>query len=123
MQSGSIYDKYRFYLFFRYIAVTRPVEYHIATVTSSPWSRVARYLVPTILFSVIFNIPKFFELEVHWHSELGENGQNFTVVDFVPSKLRLHPAYSFYYVHLSHFIIKGILPFGALVFLNWGIYM
>ena len=110
-------------LFFsRYIAVTRPVEYHIATVTHSPWSRVARYMVPTVLFSVIFNVPKFFELEVYWHSILDENGQNMTIVDFIPSKLRLHPEYSFYYVHLSNLVIKGVLPFGALVYLNWSIY-
>ena len=36
----------------RYLAVTRPVEYHINVTASgaSPWRRVMRYMVPTVLF-------------------------------------------------------------------------
>ena len=37
---------------FRYLAVTRPVEYHINVTASgsSPWKRVLRYMIPTVLF-------------------------------------------------------------------------
>ena len=80
-------------------------------------------MVPTVVFSVLFNLPKFFELEADWRTWADtETGQNITVIDFRPTELRLHPDYSFYYVHLIQLIIKGILPFGALVFLNFGIY-
>ena len=49
----------------RFIAVTRPIEYHVNVTSSgqSPWRRVSAYMVPTILFSIAFNVPKFFEIK------------------------------------------------------------
>lgn len=47
----------------RYRAVWRPIEYH-NNVNSSPhpWRRVLKsYIIPVVLFSVLFNLPKFFE--------------------------------------------------------------
>ena len=49
----------------RYLAVTRPVEYHLAVVaaaTNQPWRRVMQYMIPTVIFCILFNLPKFFEL-------------------------------------------------------------
>ena len=31
-----------------------------------PWRRVAFYMVPTLAFSVAFNLPKFFEFVIQW---------------------------------------------------------
>ena len=47
----------------RYLAVSRPLEYHIMVNASgvSPWWRVWGYMGPTILFGIVFNIPKYFE--------------------------------------------------------------
>ena len=41
-----------FCLLSRYLAVTRPVEYHINVTASgsSPWKRVMKYMIPTVLF-------------------------------------------------------------------------
>ena len=49
----------------RFIAVTRPIEYHVNVTSSgqSPWRRVSAYMVPTVLFSIAFNVPKFFEIK------------------------------------------------------------
>ena len=94
----------------------------MATVSSGPWRRVAGYMVPTVIFSVVFNVPKFLELEENWTTWTDSEGNNVTGIDFKPTALRMHPDYSFYYVHLTQLIAKGILPFGALVFLNFGIY-
>ena len=47
----------------RYRAVWRPIEYH-NTVNSSPnpWRRVTlEYIIPVVLGSIVFNLPKFFE--------------------------------------------------------------
>ena len=47
----------------RYRAVWRPIEYH-NNVNSSPhpWRRVFKsYIVPVVIFSILFNLPKFFE--------------------------------------------------------------
>lgn len=47
----------------RYRAVWRPIEYHNNVNSSAhPWRRVFKsYIVPVIGFSVVFNMPKFFE--------------------------------------------------------------
>ena len=49
----------------RFIAVTRPIDYHVNVTSSgqSPWRRVSAYMVPTVLFSIAFNVPKFFEIK------------------------------------------------------------
>ena len=48
----------------RYLAVSKPVEYHNAVNGGRQWTRIVRYVVPVIAFSVAFNIPKFFELQI-----------------------------------------------------------
>ena len=76
-------------------------------------------MVPTTIFSVLFNIPKFWELEVR----VANTTINDTILyDVDATDLRRNPNYSFYYVHLLQFFVKGIVPFGALLYLNLGIY-
>ena len=76
-------------------------------------------MVPTTIFSVLFNIPKFWELEVR----VANTTINDTIIyDVDATDLRRNPNYSFFYVHLLQFFVKGIIPFGALLFLNLGIY-
>lgn len=76
-------------------------------------------MVPTTIFSVLFNIPKFWELEVR----VANTTINDTILyDVDATDLRRNPNYSFFYVHLLQFFVKGIIPFGALLFLNLGIY-
>lgn len=109
----------------RYIAVSRPVEYHIMVNTSgsSPWRRVLAYMVPIILFGILFNLPKYFELKAILPERNNSDGSNGTnLVQFLPTELRLNEDYAFYYVHLTRFFITGILPFTSLLFLNYGIY-
>ena len=58
-----------FVLFFialeRYRAVWRPVEYHNQCIGVNPWKRaIVSYLLPVVAFSTLFNIPKFFEVEI-----------------------------------------------------------
>jgi hypothetical protein len=48
----------------RYLAITRPIEYHNAIQGANPWKRVWSYVVPVVIFSAIFNIPKFLETKV-----------------------------------------------------------
>lgn len=49
----------------RYRAVWRPVEYHNQCVGVNPWRRVLiSYLLPVVIFSTLFNIPKFLEVEL-----------------------------------------------------------
>ena len=56
----------------RYRAVWRPVEYHNIVNGSNSWRRVAGYIVPVVVFSVLFNIPKFFEAKFEERTIYGE---------------------------------------------------
>ena len=48
----------------RYRAVWRPVEYHnTVNASAKPWRRVMVYTLPVVIFSILFNLPKFFETE------------------------------------------------------------
>lgn len=106
----------------RYIAVTRPIEYHLMVnaAGSSPWKRVAAYVAPTVVFGALFNAPKFFELETV--RVIVDAETNETAVSISPTELRLDEDYVFYYVNLARFLVTGIFPFGGLVFLNRGIH-
>jgi hypothetical protein len=42
----------------------------------SPWRRVGLYMVPTVLFSIAFNLPKFFEFLVEWKPNQEEIGRD-----------------------------------------------
>ena len=126
----------------RYIAVTRPIEYHINVTSSgsSPWRRVALYMVPTVAFSILFNIPKFFEFSSEYvihqvevpveaaaaADDLANNNltqtANVTKVELRMTDLRTDSNYSFYYVHLARLFVTGIIPISALIYLNSGIY-
>ena len=48
----------------RYLAITKPIEYHNAIQGHNPWRRVLSYVVPVVICSALFNIPKFLETVV-----------------------------------------------------------
>ena len=65
----------------RYCAVCHPYTYRDLTQTSSVSKRVSLYIVPVLLFSVILNIPKFFETRIVYSKGkisliLDNNGQH-----------------------------------------------
>ena len=56
----------------RYRAVSKPIDYHTIIVSGKQWQRVFHYVVPVVVFSLVFNMPKFFELQTQ-ELELAEN--------------------------------------------------
>ena len=76
-------------------------------------------MIPTIVFAVLFNFPKNFEL---FPKEFENEWDNGTHIEQRATAFRLHPDYVLYYQNILRFFITGILPFGALLFLNLGIY-
>ena len=50
--------------YFRFNAVCRPHAYRNSTVGTTTGRRVASYVVPVVVFSTVFNIPKFWETEL-----------------------------------------------------------
>ena len=88
------------------------------------------YILPIVLFSVIYNIPKFFEIETVYleHEEWGldTNGTNSSTIIVYPwlnaTALRRDPAYSKYVVFILNFVVMGLIPVLLLSVLNFFIY-
>ena len=57
-------DKIPWSLFVRYCAVCHPYTYRDLTHARTVGKRVTTYVVPVLTFSVILNIPKFFETKL-----------------------------------------------------------
>jgi hypothetical protein len=82
------------------------------------------YMVPIVLFSALFNVPKFFEFRVIEEKldPFSNSSSNETRVGFQPTSLRLDEDYVFYYVNLGRLFVIGLFPLLALSFLNGAIY-
>lgn len=116
----------------RYQAVWRPIEYHNKIKGINPWHRVIMsYVLPVVVFSLLFNIPKCFEITFTTYSPVAENlnsSTNETLKDIVnityamPTELRLNNIYVVLYANLAKLSVQGIIPFASLSFLNYRIY-
>ena len=118
----------------RYRAVWRPVEYHNKYKGVNPWKRILKFYVgPVVVFSVIFCIPKYFEIE--FEEELGffelENitNTNSTIPMNMtsrsttkPTEFRMNDIYVLLYCNIARLLVQGIIPFFSLSFLNYRIY-
>ena len=51
-------------IFSRYIAVCRPLKYREFTTGMSPLKRAVIYILPVSFLAILFNIPKFLEIQV-----------------------------------------------------------
>ena len=98
------------------------------------------YILPTVIFAIIYNIPKFFELTVNsehnvTNTSMNKDGfinnlvrsmdENDTLdvgEKIGPTSLRLHPLYIKVYLIYLNLITHGIIPFVLLIVLNISIY-
>eukprot|EP00093_Oithona_nana_P006238 06238.XXX_21480_19025_1 [CDS] Oithona nana genome sequencing. len=107
----------------RYVAVHNPIDYKQATNDASAIRRrLAKYLLPVIFSSVLFNIPKFFEGSYGYHFELDENGFNKSIAHIKVTDMRAHPIYS-YYANWSQSLVQGFIPAVLLMYFNTKIYL
>ena len=61
------------------MSVSKPIEYHnTVTASQSKWPRILRYILPVLIFSTLFNLPKFFELrvETEYYPQIISNANN-----------------------------------------------
>ena len=96
--------------------------------------RVFKYLVPVTLISIVFNITKFFEIQVVWNpinnGTILDPSSNDTTIDNTTeyriglkiTEFRTDPMYSINF-NWFRFIAIGVLPFLLLVFFNTQIYL
>lgn len=64
----------------RYRAVSKPIDYHTIIVSGRQWQRVFHYVIPVVIFSVVFNLPKFFELKTK--TRIGQNNETLVGLPF-----------------------------------------
>ena len=111
----------------RYRAVCNPVEYHINTQGTNPWKKmIISYVLPVVLLSSLFSIPKSFEVKMGAYTQnIYQNNtltgtRNISIA--VPSDLRKNKIYVIAWVNVAKLIVHGIIPFVSLTFLNYRIY-
>ena len=78
--------------------------------------RFLKYLLPVVLFSILINIPKFFDV----HSKHNDETER---LEFHMTEFRLHPDYMIYYIGVAKLIVTVIIPFVTIMFLNARTYL
>ena len=68
-------------------------------------------LAPVILFSLLYNIPRYFELTLLYGPYEDE-------IYVAPSAMRSHPLYVQIYVIWINLVFMGIIPYASLIILN-----
>ena len=83
----------------RYLAVCRPIFYRSLEVTYSSRVRVMTYFLPSMICSILLNIPKFMEARLVTVLEKVGSNETKEVVTYNVTSLRLDPNYMYYYIH------------------------
>ena len=110
----------------RFISVNNPINHRQAI--DSPGAckrRLFKYVAGVAIFSVIINLPKFFEFEIQVQngdapSSSKENSTRSS--DIVPTALRLDPDYIVYYISWTRLALTGLLPILLLIIFNYGVH-
>ena len=105
----------------RYRAVSNPSKYKASVRSHThPILMVLRCTLPIICASILFNIPRFFDLSVKEHP----GGMNITNETFPPSyfivgtDLRENKKYVLWYINVANFIVTCFIPLASLSYLN-----
>ena len=124
--------------FERYQAITNPVKYRSKMVGTSMNSHLISNVVPGFSFAVVYYIPKFLDLYVGEEKdcmdmEIQANNHNVSQRNdlepnlnrncsithvLIPTPLRLHPQYIFWYIIISNLTLTALLPSFVLIYLN-----
>ena len=113
-----------FSIFLKLHYIGKNKDPYLQKFTGGPdWRITLKYTVPNIVFSVIFNLPKFFEFDVQEIVETNsETNMTYAKINLNPTNLRLDDNYVYYYVNWSRFLVSGLIPLVGLTVLNFAIY-
>ena len=118
--SGSVYSTMAIALE-RYLIACQPFY-----VISHKWSS-QRYIIPVVLLSIIYNLPKFFEIKTATILTPNDDINNQTIfknntlkVEYFlePTELRANVTYYIAYTFWINLFVMGIFPFLVLIILN-----
>lgn len=124
--------------FHRYRSITKPLNVRMRNQSSSreTCTRVLKFVIPVILFSVAFKIPSFFEIDTETHvlsknqtlndttsvvihENIDEYDSHDVVTRLMLSDLRSHQMYSLIYLNIANIAITGIIPVFLLAYFNF----
>ena len=122
--------------FDRHQALSFPVEYQNRQTIQS-FRRLFKFMGGGLLFSVIFNLPKFLDLKVEEEMTCSNlTGTNTTGINIttyernctaqskvIPTELRTNYQYVFWYINILNIAVTGVLPISLLIYLNFRIYL
>ena len=111
---------------------------HRTRQNESTCRRLLLYVLPVITFSVVYNIPKFFDLKILERPLDFENSSNCSQsrlndtsqsqceirTEFYtePTKIRNNEAYILWYINVSNLIVTSVIPLLLLTYFNYKIY-
>lgn len=99
----------------RFVAVCHPLRARsLCTYGRARW-----YVIVIIIFSVLYNLPRFFEVTC---KEYDYPEYNMTVYCIEASNMRAEPMYVSFYIHWMYMVFLYIIPFISLAILNACIY-
>ena len=76
------------------------------------------YILPSIILSLLLNIPMFLELKHEMVEFPDKNNESHEIMQYMPTKLRLNLDYIIYYKHWIRFLTTGVVPFLYLSCMN-----
>ena len=130
--SGSIFMTVAI-SFERYVAVHNPIDYNLAM--NDPRAtkrRVAKFLIPVVLLTILFSITKFFDAQVVYETLDGIPASEavkrpgFNSSQLVPkihfTEFRVNPKYV-HKINWSRLLFLGVIPVALLIYFNWKIYL
>ena len=95
----------------RYIAICRPLH----APQYSTISRIRRAVLVVWIFSILYNLPRFFEREIH---SVFDNSTNTTSVRVEKTELRENKVYLLVYKTIFFFMLRFFIPLSLLAFFN-----
>jgi len=114
-QTGSVYLTLTVTLE-RYVAVCHPLRAR----SLCTYGRARIYVLLIVVFAVIYNLPRFFEVE---RVAATMPNTNVTVYTVTASALRQNPLYITIYLNWSYLLVMYFVPFSALAIFNCAIYI
>ena len=100
----------------------RPLFYRSLEVTYSSSVRVMTYIIPSMILSILLNIPKFLEAKHDTVVYQDDNNVTHETVIYNVTSLRVNPDYMYYYIHWTRLLCTGVIPFSYLSYMNMMIY-
>ena len=101
---------------------SRPLFYRSLEVTYTSQCRVLTYILPSMILSILLNIPKFLEAKHEWMEYEDEQNVSKQILTYNVTSLRMNSDYMFYYIHWTRLLCTGIIPFSYLSYMNLLIY-